>query len=96
MFLALQRIQHFFHKVIYIQQFKFNIGVIHLNRQIMSDIVAEGGYGRVVIRSAPFPKEIWETIHQYLGTRLLLIGKKQILTRLLAPSILGISESSCQ
>lgn len=52
--LALQGVDHLFHKVIDVEQLKFYTWVVDRDGEVIGDVVAEGGYGTIIIRSAPF------------------------------------------
>lgn len=73
MLLALQGMDHFVNQVVDVEQFEFYRRVVDGNGEIIGDVVAEGGYGTIIIRSAPFAIEVGETIHQYFGTCFLAI-----------------------
>ena len=73
---------------------KLCVSVIHRDRQIVCDIIAEGSHGRVVIRSAPLSEQIREAVHQYLCTRFFAICKDQFLSRLFAPSVIAVITSN--
>ena len=94
--LALQRTYHLIHQVVYIQQLHLYTAVIHLNRQVVRNIMAERGNGRVVVRATPFSKQVRETIYQHLGTGLLGIREHQLLAGFLAPAVLAVAKTTCQ
>ena len=52
--LALQGADHLFHKVIDVEQFKFYTWIVDCDGKVVGDVVAECGYGTIIIRSAPF------------------------------------------
>ena len=94
--IALQGVDHLLDKVVNVEQFELYIWVVDRDGEIIGDIVAECGYGTIIIRSAPFAIEVGETIHQYLGSRLLSILQEQVLTSLLAATVLAIAEAASQ
>ena len=94
--LALQGADHLFYKVIDVEQFKFYTWVVDRDGEVIGDVVAEGGYGTIIIRSAPFAVEVGETIHQYFGTCFFTIVQEQVLASLLATTILAIAEAASQ
>ena len=73
MLLALQCVDHLFYKVIDIEQFKFYRWVVDRDGEVISNVVAEGGYGGVVVGTAPFAIEVGEAIDQDFGSRFLTI-----------------------
>ena len=52
--LALQGVDHFLDKVVDVEQFEFYRRVVDGDGEVVGDVVAEGGYGTIIIRSAPF------------------------------------------
>ena len=68
MLLALQGVYHLLDKVIDVEQLKFYTWVVDRDGEVVGDVVAEGGYGTIIIGTAPFAVEVGETIHQYFGT----------------------------
>ena len=85
--LALQAVEHLCHQVIDVEQFQFHAGVIDRDGLLRGDIVAEGGYGTVVVGPAPFAEEVGETVDEHLGAGLLGVVEKEFLTSLLASAI---------
>ena len=96
MFFSLQGIDHLFYQIIDIQQFQFHIRIVYLNGQVVGNVMTEGSYRRVIIGAAPFPVQIREAIHQYLGSCLLAISEEQFFPSLLALSIFRSTETACQ
>lgn len=94
--LALQGVDHLFHKVIDVEQFKFYTWVVDRDGEVIGDVVAEGSYGTIIIGTAPFAVEVGETIHQYFGTCFRTILQEQVLASLLATTILTIAEAASQ
>ena len=87
MFLAFQSRNHLLHQVVYIQKFQSGRRIVHLKRQIMGGIVTEGGHGTVVIRTAPLPEKVRETIDQHFRPGLAGICKEQFLPGQFGPAI---------
>lgn len=87
---------HFVNEVIDIEQFKFYRWVVDRDGEVISNVVAEGGYGGVVVGTAPFAIEVGEAIDQDFGFRLLTILQEQILTSLLAATVFAVAEAACQ
>ena len=96
MLLVVQTIQHLIHQIINIQQFQFHAGVIHRIRQVVGKSIAERRHGRVVVRTAPFPKQIRETIDKHFCASFLLILQEQVLAGLLRAAILAIAKAACK
>lgn len=94
--LALQGVDHLLDKVVDVEQFKFYTWVVDRDGEVVGDVVAEGGYGGVVVGTTPFAVEVGETIHQYFGTCFLAIFQEQILASLLAATVLAIAEAASQ
>ena len=94
--LALQGVDHLFYKVIDVKKLKFYTWVVDRDGEVIGDVVAEGSYGTIIIGTAPFAIEVGETIDQDFGSRLLSILQKQVLTCLLAATVLAITETACQ
>ena len=87
---------HFINKIIDVEQFKFYTWIVDSDGEIIGDVVAEGGYGTIIIRSAPFAIEVGETIDQNFGSRLLTILQEQVLASLLAATVFTIAEAASQ
>ena len=87
---------HLFYKVIDVKKLKFYTWVVDRDGEIIGDVVAEGGYGGVVVGAAPFAIEIGEAIDQDFGSRLLTILQEQVLASLLAATVFTIAEAACQ
>ena len=89
MFFTLQSIYHFFYKVINIKEFKLHTGIINLYGKVVGNVVAKCGNRTVIIGTAPFAKEVRETIDQHSGTCFSAILKEQFLTRQLALTVIA-------
>ena len=94
--LALQGADHLLDKVIDVEQFKFYTWVVDCDGEIIGDVVAECGYGTVIVGTAPFAIEVGEAIYQYFGSCLLAILKEQVLASLLTSTVLAVTEASSQ
>lgn len=94
--LTLQGVDHLFYKVIDVEQFKFYTWVVDRDGEVIGDVIAESGYGGIVVWAAPFAVEIGEAIDQNLGSRLLSILQEQIFACLLAATIFAIAETASQ
>ena len=96
MLLAFQGVYHLVNEVVDIEQFQLHAWVVDGNRQVVGDVVAECGYGAVVVGAAPFTIKVRETINQHLSTCFLTIRQKQVFASLLATAIFAIAESAGQ
>ena len=96
MFPACQGGNHFFHQVVDVEQFHVHIRVVHLDGQIVSDVVAEGRHGTVVVQTAPLAEKIRETVDQNARAGLAAVFKEQLLARFLAASVLAVAEAARQ
>ena len=85
---------HLVHEVVDVQQLKFHRRVVDLYREVVGEVVAEGGYRRVVVRTAPLAEEVREPVDQHPGTRCGRVHEEQVLARLLAPPVLAVSEAA--
>ena len=94
--MAFQCFNYFLHQIIYIEQFHLHTAVVNLYGQVVGDVVAEGGYGRIIIWPAPFAEEVRKAIDQYLGSRLLAVLEHQFLARLLALAVFAGAKSACK
>ena len=94
--LALQGVDHLLDKVVDVKKFKFYTWVVDRDGEVVGDVVAEGGYCTIVVRTTPFAVEVGEAIDQDFGSRLLTILQEQILASLLAATILAVAETACQ
>ena len=92
MFSALERGHHLGHKVVDIEQFHVHVRVVHLDGQVVGDIVAERGHRAVVVGAAPLAEQVRETVNQYAYAVLLAVFKEKFLTRLLAAAVLAVAE----
>ena len=69
------------HHVIYIDKVHHHLRIIHLDRQVVRDIVTESRHCTVIVRAAPFPEHIRKTIDQDSRTRLFGILEQKVLSR---------------
>ena len=74
-----ERSDQFVHHIVDIDQMQLHRRVVHRDRQIVGDIVAEGRNGRVIIRTAPFAEKIRKTVNQYFRAGLFGIVEQQLL-----------------
>ena len=56
---------HLVHEVVDVQQLQLHRGVVDLDRKAVGQVVAEGGYRRVVVRTAPLAEEVREPVDQH-------------------------------
>ena len=67
-----------------------------LDWEVIGDIVAERGDGRIIVRAAPFSVKVRETVDEYFRTGLLAVFEEKILAGFLAPAVFAVAETSCQ
>ncbi len=84
--LPFQGVQHFRHQIIDVQHFQPDSGVADLDGQVVGVVIAEGSHHAVVVRTAPFAKEIGEPVHQHPCPGFLGIAEEQVL-----PCLLGLA-----
>ena len=84
MLLALDRIEHFLDQIINEQHLQLNARIIHGNRQIIRDVVAECTDSRIIIRAHPLADQIREAVHHDAVAGFLAIRKEQFLSGFLA------------
>lgn len=87
---------HLLDKVVDVKKFKFYTWVVDRDGEVVGDVVAEGGYGGVVVGTTPFAVEVGEAIDQDFGSRLLTILQEQVLASFLAATVLAITETASQ
>ena len=95
-FPACQGGNHVFHQVVDVEQFHVHIRVVHLDGQVVGDIVAEGRHGTVVVRTAPLAEKIRETVNQNASAGLAAVIKEQFLPRFFAASVLAVAKTASQ
>ena len=93
---AFQCMNHLVNEVVDIEQFQLHTWVVDGDWQVVGDIVAECGYGAVVVGAAPFAIEVRETVNQHLSTCFLAIRQEQVFASLLAATIFAVAESTGQ
>ena len=93
---AFQCMNHLVNEVVDIEQFQLHTWVVDGDWQVVGDVVAECGYGAVVVGAAPFTIKVWETVNQHLSTSFLAIRQKQVFASLLAAAVLAIAETTSQ
>ena len=96
MLFAFQGGDHFVHQVVDVQEFEFHGGVVHGERQIVGDGVAERGHGAVVVGPAPFAEQVRETVDQHLGAGFFAVFEEQFLPCLLAAAVFAVAEAAGQ
>ena len=92
--LPLQRTYHLVHKVVDVQDFKFDFRVVDHYGKVICDVVAECGDGTVVVRTAPLAVEVRETVDKHSGACLIPVTEHQFLAGLLAAPVFGVAETS--
>ena len=96
MFLTFERADHLLDQIVDVEDLHLYASVIDLDREVIGDIVAERGDGRIVVRTAPFSVKVRETIDEYFRTGLLAVFEEEILAGFLAPAVFAVAETSCQ
>ena len=66
---------------------KDRVGIVDTNRKIPRNLIAKSSDYAVVIRAAPFPENIWKTVHQNPDAVVLAITEQQLLSGTFALSI---------
>ena len=85
---------HFVNEVVDVEQLELGRTVVDGNGQVVGNVIAEGSHCRVVVGTAPFAKEIGETIYQHSRTGGGSIVEEQLLACLLALAIFARTETS--
>ena len=85
---------HLVHEVVDVQQLQLHRGVVDLDRKAVGQVVAEGGYRTVVVRTAPLAEEVREPVDQHPRSGCGGVHEEQVLARLLAPPVLAVSEAA--
>ena len=96
MFLAFKGIEHLIDQVVDIEQFQFHARVVDGDREVVGDVVAEGGDSAVVVRAAPFAEEVREAVYQDLHALFFAIFQEELLPCLLAAAVFRVAEAACQ
>ena len=85
--LTLQGGNHLIYKVVDVEELELYRGVVDLDRQVVGNVVAEGSYGRVVVRAAPFAEEVGEAVYQHLSAGFFGVIEEKLLAGLLALAV---------
>ena len=96
MLLTFQSTDHLVNKIIDIQEFQFHRRVVDLDRKVVGNVVAEGGYSRIVVGPAPFPEKVGEPVDQDPCPGLRGIAEEQILACLFAAAVFAVAETAGQ
>ncbi len=99
MLLTLYSVKHFLNQIVDKEHFQFNIRIVHSDRQIICDVIAECTNSRIIIWSYPFTHKIRETVNHNSVAVLFTISKEQLFTCFLAKTIfrsIGKQWSLCQ
>ena len=86
-----QRVQHFLHQIIDVQQFQLCGAVVHRDGQIVGSVVTKCRYRAVIIRAAPFAEQVREAVDQHRRTGLLGVSKEQFLARQFAFAVIALA-----
>ena len=94
MLLTFEAEYHFGNEVVYVEEFELDGRVIDLYRKVIGDVVAEGGYGTVVVGAAPFAEEVREAVDLDGGACLLAVVEEEVFARLFAAAVFAVAEAS--
>ena len=94
MFFTSQSIYHFIYKVVDVEEFHLHTAVVDLDGEVVGYVVAESGYGTVIVGTAPLAKKIGEAIYKHLGSGLSAIFKHQFFSGFLAFAIFAGTETA--
>ena len=95
-FSALQRGYHLGDKVVDVEQFHVHVRVVHLDGEVVRDVVAECGHGAVVVGAAPLSEQVRESVHQNARAGLATVFKEQFFARLFTAAVLAVAETARQ
>lgn len=84
MLAALQRKYHLVDEVVDVEQLEFDRRVADMNRKSIGNVVAESGYGRVIVGTAPLTEEVRETVYEYFRVGFRSIVEEKFFSGLLA------------
>ena len=93
---AFERVEHLLHQVIDEEHLEHHARIVHRDRQVVRDVVAEGAHRRIVVGAHPLADQIWEPVHQYFGPGLRRIVKKQLLPGFLGQPVLRFPKAPSQ
>ena len=94
MLLSLEGGYHFCYEVVYVEEFELHRGVVDLYGEVVGDVVAEGGYGTVVVGAAPFAEEVREAVYLDRGACLLAVVEEEVFACLFAATVFAVAEAS--
>ena len=80
---------HLVHEVVDVHELELRRTVVDLYGEAVRDVVAERRHGRVVVRAAPFPEQVRETVDKDPGPSLLCVAEEQLLSRQLRLPVVG-------
>ena len=63
LFFSLQQTGQALHHIVDIHQLKSGIPPVYLDGKTMGNVMAEGGYGAVIVGTAPFSEHVGETVN---------------------------------
>ena len=90
---ALQRVKHFLHQVVDKQQFQLHRRVVHRDRQVICNVVAERAHRAVIVGAHPFAHQIREAVNQHPRAGFLSVSEKQLLPRLFGKPVFRGAEA---
>ncbi len=74
-------------EVVDVEQLEFDRRVADMNRKSIGNVVAESGYGRVIVGTAPLTEEVRETVYKYFRAGFRSIVEEKFFSGLLAFAI---------
>ncbi len=96
MFVAFEGFDHLVNKVVDIEKIHLDASVVHLDREIVRDVIAESRNCRVVVRTAPLSEKVREAVYKNLGSCLLAVFEHQFLSSFLALAVFACTETTCE
>lgn len=69
----------FIHHIIDVDKVHHHAGIVDLYGNTISDVIAESGYGTVIVGTTPFAEHVRETVDQYLSSGLPGVIEHQLL-----------------
>ena len=92
--LAFECEYHLFHEVIYIEDFQLDGRVVYGDGEVVCNVVAECGYGTVIVWSAPFTIQVGKPVHKDFHTVFFPVFQEKVFSGFLAASVFAVPEPS--
>ena len=93
---AFYTVEEFFHQVVDEQQFQLHLRIIHRNRKIVGNIVAEGADGTVIVRPDPFPRQVRKAVNIHRCAGFVPVGEHQFLSVPFASTVFAVAEAAAE